>query len=75
MIKQFPLNPLLNMMVLDVGKPPQATVTSASAVITGKAAGLTVIVCRDVLTLLPAVAFHVRIIVPPQLDGEATSSL
>ena len=44
LIKQPPLNPLLNEIVLEDGTAPQATVMSLSAVIVGNAAGLTVIV-------------------------------
>ena len=44
LIKQPPLNPFEKEMVDAAGTPPQATVISASAVIVGKAAGLTVIV-------------------------------
>ena len=71
MIKQFPLNPLLNKIVLDIGNPPQATVTAAGAVITGKAAGLTVITLEtDAITLLQlSVAVQVSVIIPPQAEG------
>ena len=44
LIKQSPLNPLLNGKVLADGIAPQATVISPGAVIVGNAAGLTVIV-------------------------------
>lgn len=43
-ILQLPVRPLLNGSVLAAGSAPQATVISASAVIHGKVAGLTVIV-------------------------------
>jgi hypothetical protein len=42
LIKQPPVNPLENEMVLELARP-QATVVSAGAVIVGKAAGLIVI--------------------------------
>ena len=72
-IKQPSLNPLLNEIVLDIGKPPQATVTSARAVITGKAAGLTVIILETDEIVLPqlSVAVQVSVTFPPQADGVA----
>ena len=44
LIKHPPVNPLLNVIVLDAGTAPQSTVIGPGAVIVGKAAGLTVIV-------------------------------
>jgi hypothetical protein len=49
LIKQPPVNPLENEMVLAAGKAPQATVVS-TAVIVGKAAGLIVIVLETELS-------------------------
>ena len=67
LIKQFPLKPLLNAIVLDIGKPPQATVIAAGAVMVGKAAGDTIIICVAILLLFEAsVALQVRVIIPPQ---------
>ena len=51
LIKQPPLNPLLNRIVLDAGIEPHATVVLAGAVIVGNAAGLTVIVLDRVMVL------------------------
>jgi len=51
LIKQPPLNPLVNGIVLGAGIDPQDTVILAGAVIVGKAAGLTVIVLAFVIVL------------------------
>src|SRR5678816_1407160 len=66
-IKQLPLNPLLNDIVLDAGTPPQSTVMSESAVIVGNAAGLTCIVLETEASGLPhtSVAVHVSVTSPP----------
>ena len=75
MIKQLPLNPLLNKIVLDIGRAPQATVIAAGAVITGKAAGLTVITLEtDAISLLQlSVAVQVSVTFPPQAEGVAVN--
>ena len=75
LIKQPPLNPLLNGLVLDAGNPPQATVILASAVIVGNAAGLTVIVLLTDATVLPhtSVAVHVSVTSPPHAFGVAVN--
>ena len=52
LIKQPPPKLLLKAMVLGAGTPPQATVIGPGAVIVGKAAGLTVMVCVTVFELL-----------------------
>ena len=52
LIKQPPLKLLLNAIVLGAGMLPQATVIAPGAVIVGKAAGLTVMVCVAVFELL-----------------------
>ena len=44
LIAHPPVNPLLKLIVLVAGTPPQATVMAAGAVIVGSAAGLTVMV-------------------------------
>ena len=51
-IKQDPLSPLVNVRVDDVGVAPQAMVIGPGAVITGSAAGVTLIVL-DPLIVLP----------------------
>ena len=51
-IKQDPLSPLVNVRVDDVGVAPQAMVIGPGALITGSAAGVTVIVL-DPLIVLP----------------------
>ena len=51
LIKQSPLNPLLKLMVLGAGIDPQATVMLPSAVIVGKAAGLTWMILDAVMVL------------------------
>ena len=75
LIKQFPLKPLLNAIVLAIGIPPQATVIAAGAVSTGKAAGVTVMILEtDAITLLQwSVAVHVSVTFPPQADGVAVN--
>ena len=69
--KQPLLKPLLKEMVLDAGKPPQATVIVTGAVIAGKAAGLTVIILETAAIVLPqiSVAVHVSVTIPPQAAG------
>src|SRR5665811_1507141 len=71
LIKQLPLNPLLNDMVLVAGTPPQATAMSAGAVIVGSNAGATVIILdTDAITLLhSSVAVHVSVTGPPHAPG------
>ena len=73
LIKHPPVNPLLKLMVLDAGTAPHATVTSARAVIVGRAAGLTVIVLDTDATVLPhsSVAVQVSVTVPPHAPGVA----
>ena len=61
LIKHPPVNPLLNVIVLDAGTAPQATVTSGRAVIVGKAAGLTVIVLDTDATVLPHSSVAVQV--------------
>src|SRR5665811_897795 len=70
-----PVNPLLKLIVLPDGTPPQATVMSASAVIVGSAAGLTVIVLDTDASGLPqtSVAVHVSVTVPPHASGVAVN--
>ena len=71
LIKQFPLNPLLNEIVLADGRAPQATVIFAGAVIVGSAAGPTVIVLETCATALPqlSVPVQVSVTVPPHEVG------
>ncbi len=71
LIKQPPLNPLVNEIVVGAGIEPQATVIAAGAVIVGKAAGLTVIVLETGAKALPqeSVAVQVSVTVPPQAEG------
>ena len=73
MIRQDPLNPLLNVIVLAAGNAPHATVIAAGAVIVGSAAGETVIVLDTDARALPhaSVAVHVSVIGPPQGPGIA----
>ena len=52
-IKQSPVNPLLNVIVLDAGTPPQSTVIAGGAVIVGNAAGLTVMILDTDASSLP----------------------
>jgi hypothetical protein len=70
-IEQFPLSPLLKGSVEAVGIEPQATVTAVGAVITGNAAGETVITLDTGASVLPhaSVAVHVSVTVPPQTPG------
>ena len=67
------LSPLVNGSVLAAGKPPQATVEFAGAVIVGNAAGLTVMVLETGAKTLPqlSVAVQVSVTVPPQVLGVA----
>ena len=53
LIKQPPVNPLLNVIVLAAGTPPQSTVIGPGAVIVGSAAGLTVIILDTDASGLP----------------------
>lgn len=65
--RQLPDKPLVKLIVLGAGTPPQATVMAAGAVIVGNAAGLTVMVwTHDPVLPDGSVATHVRVIVPPQ---------
>src|SRR6266487_692768 len=75
LIKQPPLNPLLKLIVLAAGTAPQATVMSASAVIVGSAAGLTVIVLdtEPIVLKHASVAVHVSVTVPPHAPGVAVN--
>ena len=61
LIKQPPVNPLLNAKVLDAGTPPQATVIGPGAVIVGNAAGLTVITRDTEATVLPQESVAVQV--------------
>ena len=65
-IKQDPLSPLLNVSVDDAGTAPQAIVIPEGAVITGSAAGVTVIVL-DPEIVLPQASVYVQlsVSVPP----------
>ncbi len=73
LIKQPPVNPLLNEMVLGAGIAPQATVILEGAVIVGNAAGDTVIVLETEASALPqeSVAVQVSVTIPPQAGGVA----
>ena len=53
LIRQPPVNPLLNVIVLAAGTPPQATVIGPGAVMVGNAAGLTVIILDTDASALP----------------------
>jgi len=66
-----PLSPLLKLMVLGAGTPPQETVIFAGAVIVGSVAGLTVIILDTGVSCLPqtSVAVHVSVTVFPQAPG------
>ena len=65
-IKHDPLNPLVNGRVDDTGVAPQAMVMAAGAVITGSAAGVTVIALDPLITLPHAsVNVHESVSVPP----------
>src|SRR6187401_3725864 len=59
-IKHDPLSPLVNGRVDDTGVAPQAIVMAAGAVITGSAAGVTVIALEPLITLP-----HASVSVPP----------
>ena len=65
-IRQEPLSPLVNVSVDDAGVAPQAIVMGPGAVITGSAAGVTVIVL-DPLIVLPHASVYVQlsVSVPP----------
>ncbi|MEJ7679910.1 MAG: hypothetical protein WKG06_19040 [Segetibacter sp.] len=73
LISQPPVNPLLNVTVLEAGNPPQSTVMSLGAVIVGNAAGRTVIVLVTGASSLPqaSVAVNVSVTVPPHAPGVA----
>ncbi len=75
LIKQLPLNALLNGSVLAEGSSvPQVIVASIGAVIVGNAAGLTVIILDTGAIVLPQASFaavQVSITVPPQEPGKA----
>jgi hypothetical protein len=70
-IKQSPLKPLLNIIVLEVGIAPQFTVMLSSAVIVGKAAGFTVMVLKTeaIIRSQESVAVQVSVTSPPQASG------
>src|SRR5260221_10879525 len=72
-IQPHTLNPLLQLLVVADGMPPQLTVVSAGAVIVGNAAGVTVIVLDTVEITRPhrSVAVHVCVTVPPHAGGVA----
>jgi len=73
LIKQPPLNPFVNDIVLGAGNDPHATVVAPGAVIVGNAAGLTVITLETDASGLPhaSVAVHVSVTGPPHALGEA----
>ena len=73
LIEQPPDKPFEKAMELAAGKPPQATVIFARAVIVGNADGVTVIILETGAKALPqlSVAVHVSVIVPPQALGVA----
>ena len=75
-IKQFPLNPLVNVSVLGEGNAPQATVILDGAIIVGNVAGFTVIVLETFTNDLPhsSVAVQVSVTSPPQASGMAEST-
>jgi hypothetical protein len=65
-IRHDPLSPLVNVRVDDTGVAPQAIVLAAGAVITGSAAGVTVMVLDPLITLVHAsVNVHESVSVPP----------
>src|SRR6202042_2525291 len=68
-----PVSPFVKLIVLEEGSPPQATSMLPGAVITGSAAGSTVIVLDTEASDLPqaSVAVHVSVIVPPHAFGVA----
>jgi len=65
-IRHDPLSPFVNVRVDDTGIAPQAIVLAAGAVITGSAAGVTVI-ALDPLITLPQASVNVQesVSVPP----------
>ena len=65
-IRQEPVSPLVNVSVDDAGVTPHAIVSAAGAVITGSAAGVTVMVL-DPLIVLPHASVYVQlsVSVPP----------
>jgi hypothetical protein len=71
LIKQLPVNPLLNGRVEADGAVPQAIVIPKGAVMVGKVAGLTVIVLDTGATILPhaSVAVQVSVTCPPHAPG------
>jgi len=73
LIKQPPLNPLVNDMVLGAGNEPHEAVIGPGAVIVGNAAGLTVITLDTDARGLPhaSVAVHVSVTGPPHALGDA----
>jgi hypothetical protein len=73
LIRHPPVNPLVKDTVLGTIAVPQATVVFASGVITGNAAGLTVIVLLTETSALPqtSVAVQVSVTVPPHAPGVA----
>ena len=73
LIRQPPLNPLVYVSLLPAGNAPQATVMFAGGVITGSAAGDTVITLDTGVSCLPqaSVAVQVSVTVPPQAGGAA----
>jgi hypothetical protein len=75
LISHPPFNPLLKLIVLGAGTPPQATVIFAGVVIVGSAAGLTVIIRDTEARALPqtSVAVQVSVTVPPQASGVAVN--
>ena len=65
-IKHEPVSPLVYVRVDDVGVAPQAIVIAAGALITGSAAGVTVMVLDPVMVLLHAsVNVQLSVSVPP----------
>ena len=66
-IKHDPVSPLVNVSVEEAGTAPQAIVIPEGAVITGRAAGVTVMVL-DPLIVLPQASVYVQlsVSVPPQ---------
>jgi hypothetical protein len=66
-IRQEPVSPLVNVSVDDAGTAPQAIVIAEGAVITGSAAGVTVMVLDPVI-VLPHASVYVQlsVSVPPQ---------
>ena len=65
-IRHEPVSPLVNVSVDDAGVAPQAMVMPAGAVITGSAAGVTVIVLDpEIVRLHASVNVHESVSVPP----------